>query len=162
MFRVAIILCLSLISVILALTPVEEAQYYKVYHLSDINLEEFYATRSSKYGGLTKTIENRYSGSIPEDTGGNFGDLEFYNKPKNATLIGRDTITNDDTSQDLVVLYERRYDSYIIDFKVLNFGRQRGWTCRITMYPPTGLVQAEIHIAAGNSARFFVETYTNA
>lgn len=159
MFSAAIILCF--VSANLALTPVEEAQYYKVYRLSDVNFEELFAARSRKYGDLKSTVEIPYNGSIPEDSGGNFGDLEFYKKPKNLTLLGRDTITNDKASQDLLVMYERQYDRNVLaDFKMLNFGRERGWVCRITMYPPTGVVLGQILIAAGNEIRIFAEAYS--
>lgn len=155
MLVIVVILCL--VSANLALTPVEETQYYKVYQLSDVNLEEL---RAARYlSGFRSTVESPFNGTIPSDTGGNFGDLEFSDAPSNTTILGRDTVINDDTSQDLYVVYSRRYDTPITDFKLLNFGRQRGWVWSISMYPMAGIVQGEILIAAGNKVRIFAETY---
>lgn len=159
MLVVVVILCL--VSANLALTPVEENQYYKVFRLSDVNFEELRAATSLINGGFRATVEKPYNGSIPQDTGGNFGDLEFSDTPKNGTLISRDTIINEDTSQNLYVVYTRRYNTSVSDFKLLNFGRQRGWSWSIAMYPAAGYVQGEILIAAGNKVRMFAEAYTS-
>lgn len=156
-----IVLTLFLASSTFALIPAQESAYYKVYHISDISFEELKALRSrNKYDTIRSTTENPYNGTVPQDYGGNFGDLEFVTTFKNGTLIGRDTIINENSFQNLLVLYERRYNtSYVEDFKLLNFGRQRGWTWSATIHHNTGLVTADILIAAGNKVRILAETY---
>lgn len=159
MFRLLFVFFLA--SATFALTPVEEAQYYKVYHLSDIDFEELKAARShGKNDGLRSTIENPFNGTVPADDGGNFGDLLFSSTLRNGTLVGRDTIINEDTSQNLLVTYERTYsEEYIENFKLLNFGRQRGWVWSASIHHNTGLVTADILIAAGNKIRLLAEAY---
>lgn len=141
--------------------PIEENQYYKVYHLTDVDFEKLKSdTSDSKQGGFKSIVEYPYDGTIPRDNGGNFGDAEFPITLKNGTLIGRDTIVNEVTSQNLLVVYQRTFNgAYIEDFKVLNFGRQRGWVRRADIQHVDGFVGAHILIAAGNKVRIFAETY---
>lgn len=147
-------------SATLAITPVEESVYYKVYRLSDIDFQELKTTKfQGKLDGSRSVVEYPFSGQVPEDDGGNFGDIDFPTTLKNGTLIARDTIINADASQNLFLYYERTFDAYIEDFKLLNFGRQRGWAQRATIHHNVGIVSGEILIAAGNKVRILAEAY---
>lgn len=158
MFRLILISFFA--SATFSLTPVEESVFYKVYQLSDIDFQQLKTTRfRGNLDGSRSVVEYPFSGEVPEDGGGNFGDIEFPTTAKNGSLIARDTIINENTSQNLFVYYERTFDAYIEDFKLLNFGRQRGWAQRATIHHNVGIVSGEILIAAGNRVRIFAETY---
>lgn len=158
-----LILISFFISASLAITPVEESVYYKVYYLSDVDFQELKATKyQGNLDGSRSIVEYPFNGQVPEDNGGNFGDIHFSTTLKNGTLIARDTIINEDTSQNLFLYYERTFDAYIEDFKLLNFGRQRGWTQRATIHHNVGIVSGEILIAAGNKVRILAESYARA
>lgn len=159
MFRTILVLLFA--SAGFALTPVQESEYYKVYYLSDVDFQELKAARSySKYDGFRSVIEQPYNGTWPADNGGNYGDMEFSSTRKNGTLIARDTIINQDSSQNLLVIYERTFNvSYVEDFKLLNFGRNRGWGWYAIISHNRGYVSGEILVAAGHKIRVFAETY---
>lgn len=159
MFRIVSVLFLA--SAAFALTPIEESAYYKVYRLSDVDLEELKAVRSyANYNGPRSIVEYPANQTVPEDDGGNFGDIEFSSTLKNGMLIERDTIINEDTSQNILIEYERTFNgSYLEDFKLLNFGRQRGWSFTATIHHSLGLVYGSILVKAGNKVRILAETY---
>lgn len=155
------VILLSVLSTAISLVPVEEQQYYKIYKLSEVDFE----ARQSEYHlneGLRSVVEYPYSGTVPEDDGGNFGDITFPSSVvnKNGTLIARDTIINTDDSSNFLIIYGRTFNStYVEDFNLLNFGRQRGWAYRATIHHNVGVVEGEILVAAGNIVRILAEVY---
>lgn len=161
MIRTVVIL--SIITYSVAYTPVEEHQHVKIYKLSDIDSINRVRSQRAPRSGTLSITEIPYNGTIAEDDGGNFGDVVFPSGAvnKNGTLTARDTIINTYASENLLVMYDRWFAnvSYIEDFQLLNFGRQRGWTTFAGIWHASGLVAADIVVPAGSYIRMFAETY---
>lgn len=156
-----VFLLVSLFGTCLTVTPLKETSLFKVYSLRD--LEESYSGSllNLRVDNLPIKVEYPYHGKIPKDSGGNFGDLVFNNTQNHGLLLGRDTIINDIYNQSIILVYYREFPRiYIEDFRVLNFGRERGWTQfgGFSDSPPAK-VQAHILIESGKRVRMFAETY---
>lgn len=147
--------------------PVEQSKPYRIVPLtSDIKLEKTLVRREYQTvvnGDVRITVDAPYSGTIPSDSGGNFGDLEFYSTTNNGELYLRETIINGNTNQNVLIYYERTLPAgqTIRDLKLLNFGRQRGYVKQISLSASKRQVTAEILVAAGNEIRMFAEIYTS-
>lgn len=162
-----LVLLLSFFGVCFAVTPLQTTPHYKIYALSDVKLAKRLplgvTTLQDPSDGISKKtiIEYPYNGTVPADYGGNFGDLEFPRTLKNGTLIVRDTIINERFDQNILLYYYRYLPEYYVeDFKLLNFGRLRGWVRYGAIYHSIAEVEAEILIEAGNQVRIFAEIYT--
>lgn len=160
MIQVVFVLCIIVPA--LSMNLVEETEYYKVYALSedDLRLMASQGKRES-FDGKT-VVERPFNGFIPPDNGGNYGDLTFSPSMvrKNGTLIARDTIINSNSDSARLITYERQFDNtFIEDFQLLNFGRQRGFARNAEIYHASGYVIAEILVRPNNFIRMFVEVY---
>lgn len=101
---------------------------------------------------------------IPDDDGGNFGDLEVYpGRNVGQQLYFRDTIINDISDHDVVLCYAFQVSQEFVvrDVKFLNFGRQRGYVTYVFFTPPYGYVGGEVLIHAGEAVRISVEIYVD-
>lgn len=152
------IVVLAITSLISANTPLEQTQHFKVYKLPEFERQHISSTTYGPWN-WTDITEYPYDGIIPPDSGGNFGDWEFQNTLKNGTLVARDTIINSRSDEDLMILYERQVPRYVEDFKLFNFGRQRGLVQYALIWHPGGFVTGEILVAKGNVVRLFAEVY---
>lgn len=160
MFRTLLLFCA--VGLAFATIPVEQSEYVKIYKLSDV--ESIVSLRSERpfRAGLRNVIELPSNGTVPNDSGGNFGDITFPSSiiNKNGTLIARDTIINTYASENLLIFYSRDFNvSYIEDFQLLNFGRQRGYAYFAGIWHNAGHVEGEILVAANNYVRILAETY---
>lgn len=150
----------------LAATPVLQGKYYTAYRLDDVDLNSTLPRVLGKYlegvDDQTRAIFESPSVNydIPEDSGGNFGDIEVDERPKNGTLIGRDTIVIRENEGDLYILYTRTFPGYYIeDMRVINVGRERAWGGGGLIGPEIGFVVAGMYVKAGNEAKLFVEVF---
>lgn len=152
-----------LVAAALAATPVFNAKYYVAYRLKDIDLNNTLPAAFGKYAvdGVTRTTtESPTDYDIPEDSGGNFGDVEFDTRAKNGTLINRDTIVNHIYEENLYIVYYRIFPGYFIeDMRVINVGRERAWGHGALIAHEAGFASVTIYVPAGNSARIFVEVF---
>lgn len=163
MFRILLLVCA--IGLASAIAPVEESEYVKIYKLSDVESRALLRNERPFRAGQRSVVEYPYNGTVPSDYGGNFGDLTFPSSiiNKNGTLIARDTIINTYASENLLILYYREFNvSYVEDFQLLNFGRQRGFADYASIWHTSGYVEGEILVAANNYVRILAETYRRA
>lgn len=167
MMRVAALL--FILSVAISAVPLEQQgnKPYRIVPLTaDIKFEETPVRKQYQTevdGDTRSTVESPWTGTIPGDTGGNYGDLEFYQTTNNGELYLRETIINGNTSQNVLIYYSRTLPAgrTIRDVKFLNFGRQRGYVRSASFSASTRFIEAEILVAAGNEIRMFVEIYTS-
>lgn len=164
---VQIVVLLSILIAGISAMPLEEGMHIKIVPLADDIKFEINPTRRQYEtvvdGHSRSTVESPWTGTIPGDYGGNYGDLQFYATTNNGELYLRDTIINGITNQNVLVYYYRTIPAGVTirDVKFLNFGRQRGYA-RSAAFSTTGrYVEGEILVPSGYEIRMFVEIYTS-
>lgn len=166
MLRLAVISVL--VAAAFAATPVLQGKHFTAYKLQDTDINTKSPKAFGEYtevvNGQTRTIiENPTQYEVPEDTGGNFGDLEFSGRPKTGRLISRDTIVNQDYEEDVHIYYTRTFPGYYIeDMRVINVGRERAFTRSGSISHALGSATANIYVGRGKTARVFIEVYVRA
>lgn len=97
---------------------------------------------------------------VPQDTGGNYGDLLHLRRQNGDELLTRETIVNEHVDSDYQELhYYAYFRAKITAVRVLNFGRQRAYTTEVASDGSEGHVDAYMVIAPRYSIRTFVEVY---
>lgn len=164
MLRLAVVSLL--VAAALATTPIFQGKHYTAYKLHDADLKaqpvRAYGEYTEVVNGVGRTIiENPSDYDVPDDTGGNWGDMEFDTRDKTGTLVNRDTIVNQYNEVDLHIFYNRSFPGlFIEDLRVFNVGRERGYVQSGMIAHAAGFVDAHIYVAKGNTVRLFVEVYT--
>lgn len=106
-------------------------------------------------GNITSNAQ-QYS-YIPEDNGGNFGDLIHLRRQHYDVLLTRETVINSAFNQDTILELEGLYGSSITSVWSLNFGRQRGFVEQVTTQG--NRVYVRIVIRARFEIRLLVDVY---
>lgn len=149
--------------------PLLSGKHFTIYRAPDLQLRGAKVTeRTETTFGVGKDMRTiieyplEDDDYIPNDSGGNFGDIEFDLEDKDGDLLARDTIINNMYPFNIAIHYNRTFDGfYVKDFKILNFGRERGWAWYASMNHYYGIVETEIYVPAGKEVRIFAETYGN-
>lgn len=160
------VLILSVVATIcLALSPLYQTSNYKVIQLKDSSsirsIRQHKEAKDVTRKGSRSFVEVPFNGSAPSDDGSPlFGDIEFTTTNKDAELLIRDTIVNQNNQEDILILYNRSVPNYYVeDFRIFNVGRQRGFGYYAGIYHTVGFVEAELTVAANSTVRIFAELY---
>lgn len=118
-------------------------------------------TNASFEGDGSNTTRNaqgeKYQGYIPQDQGGNYGDLVHLKREVYDVLLLREVVVNSKYNQDTILELETKVGSRITSVYVLNFGRERGYVEEITTRG--NYVYVRVAIRAYYEIRMLVDVY---
>lgn len=98
--------------------------------------------------------------SVPLDNNNNYGDLFHSRRESGDILLIRETLLNElSSSEELYIYWYGKFPARLSHVRVLNFGRERGYTQQISTRNNEGYAETYITIPPYKSVRMFVEIY---
>lgn len=134
----------SCLSGLRILTPQESS---KIFSTGDKQFETKLQEQSAK------------SGALPPDNGGNYGDLVYRGREEGDVLVFREVVINQELESQVkdLRLYASLAVRRITSVRVLNLGRERGYTLRIDVVGNE--FQTIVRIAPYFDPRLLIEVY---
>lgn len=114
-------------------------------------------TQTNTFEGNTTSNVQKYEGYIPQDQGGNYGDVVHLSRQPQDVLLTREVEINPRFNSDTILELEGNFGSRITSVWALNFGRQRGFVEQVTTQG--NYVYIRIAIRAGYEIRLLVDVY---
>lgn len=109
-----------------------------------------------RFEGYVTTGAEKYD-YVPQDNGGNYGDLIHLSRQTNDVLLAREVEINPPFNQDTILELTANFGRSITSVYVLNFGNERGYTEEISTEGNS--VYVRIAIRARYEIRMLIDVY---